>query len=118
MEYIIHIPNWHPTPLNNLLKAHWGDASRMKSGDAQMMAAYAYKAHIPKAIGKRSVGITIVLGKGQRGCDPDAYHKTTHDGLKRHGYLKDDNRQWLDIVPTKYTRSAQPATIIHITEVM
>ncbi len=115
-EYVIHIPNWHPHRLNQLLKVHWSDAGRMKAGDMQMIASYGHKAGVTKATGKRRVEMTITLGKGQRGGDNDAYFKSTLDALVRLGYLKDDNRQWLDLEPVKYERAPLSATTIKIME--
>lgn len=116
MTYEVTIPHWHPTLLNKLLTSHWAAAARMKQGDMQMIGVYLYQAKVPKATGKRRVQIEIVLGKGQRAGDPDAYYKTTLDALKRLGHLKDDNRQWLELVPVKFSRAAESATIIRITE--
>jgi hypothetical protein len=114
--YTITIPHWHPVRLNKLLNSHWASANRMKQSDAQMIGVYCYQSKVPKATDKRKVGIEIVLGKGQRGGDPDAYFKVVCDALVRLGYLKDDNRQWLDLEPVKYSRGNK-ATIITIADI-
>ena len=115
MTYTVAIPNWHPTRLNTLLNLHWAAANRMKHSDAQVIGVYCYQCKVPKAAGKRRVGLEIILGKGQRGGDPDAYFKVVCDALVRLGYLKDDNRQWLDLEPVKYSRGMK-ATVITITD--
>lgn len=112
MEYIINIPNWHPTPLNKLLNSHWAIAAKMKRNVTQMISAYAHNAQIPKATGKRSLRLIITLGKGQRACDPDAYFKSTLDALVGLKYLKDDNRQWLELHPTEFNRAENRHTSI------
>jgi len=114
MNYIIHIPNWHPTKLNKLMGNGFA-ASRKKAGDMCMISAYCQK--VPKATGKRRVDMTITLGKGQRGGDPDAYFKSTNDALVRLGLLKDDNRQWLQLEPIMYERAERPATTIVLRDI-
>lgn len=112
IEYILHIPNWHPTPINKLLNNHWAKAAILKREDCKMIGAYAHKRKIPKALGKRSVGLHITLGKGQRACDPDAYWKTTLDALVRLGYLTDDNRQGVELMPVEFKRGKMASTIV------
>jgi len=82
-----------------------------------MIGVYLYNAKVPKAAGKRRVEIVIVLGKGQRAGDPDAYNKSLLDALVRLGYLKDDNRQWLQLESVKFSRAEEKAMIIRITDV-
>lgn len=107
--YMIAIPDWHPTPVNKLLK-HWAIAAKLKKSDRQMI--WAYSTGIPKAIGKRSLEVEIILGKGQRACDPDAYFKSLNDALVHAGMLVDDNRQNVDLKPVIFTRSTRKSTII------
>src|SRR5271163_3036171 len=113
VTYTVTIHNWHPTRLNQLLTSHWATANRLKRSDIQMLGVYCYQAKIPKAKGRRRIGIEIVLGKGQRGADPDAYYKVVCDALVRLGYLKDDSRHWLDLEPVRYSRGDK-ATVIKI----
>jgi len=112
MSYEIHIPNWHPTPLNKMLNSHWAASRRMKLADAQMIAVYANKASVPKALGKRSVGLIISYAKGQRSCDPDAYYKSTLDALVKTGYLKNDSAAWVSFEQPEFRRSEMSTTII------
>lgn len=111
-EYTIIIPHWHPTPLNKLIHKHWGRTMRLKHADAQMIGTYAHIVNIPKATGKRSVRLIIILGKGQRACDPDAYYKSPLDALVKLGYLIDDNRQNLELLPTAFQRGVKATRII------
>lgn len=82
-----------------------------------MIGTYVYRAGVPKAQGKRIVGMLITLGKGQRACDPDAYWKSPLDALVKTGYLKDDNRQWLELKPVQFNRKELQATTITIEDV-
>ena len=59
----------------------------------------------PKAKTKREVHLTVILGKGKRGCDVDAYDKSLLDALVKAGMLVDDNRRWCTKLPTEYTRA-------------
>ena len=103
MIYTIIIPNWHPTRLNLLLGNKFA-AARFKRSDREIVAHYCKGT--PKALGKRLVGRTIVLGKGQHGADVDAYDKSLLDALVHAGMLKDDSRKWVEISPVQYDRGA------------
>ena len=114
MSYIIQVNNWHPHTLNKLMKAHYHAANRMKSGDAQMIAAYARIARVPKAVGRRKLEIKIqATGKF---ADPDAYYKSVNDALVTLGYLKDDSSKWVEITPTTFVRGKSKATTIILTD--
>jgi Holliday junction resolvase RusA-like endonuclease len=82
----------------------------MKSADKEVVAWY--MTTVPPATGKRRLLLTIVLGKGQRGGDPDAYYKSLLDALTTCGQLTDDNRQGVELAPVQFVRGATPATII------
>lgn len=106
--HTIHILDWHPTPLNKLL-GHWARSSKLKKLDRGVIAYYF--ADIPKAAGKRRVSLEIVLGKGQRACDPDAYWKSLLDALVHAGQLVNDSPKWVELAPVKFSRSIAGATI-------
>lgn len=96
MRHEIHIENWHPASVNKLLSGHWGNARRLKSGDKQMIGAYATKARIPKAEGKRRVTLIWTQYRG-RTPDEDGCLKSLLDALKYLGYLKDDSPTWCEL---------------------
>ena len=77
--YTLDIPRWHPAPLNKLMEGHWSNGHRLKKIDKAMIAAYS--TNIPKAEGKRRVSLHIILDKGQRAPDPDAFFKSLNDAL-------------------------------------
>lgn len=105
---ILH--DWHPTPLNRLIGCHYGTRSRRKRFDRDLVAATALAAQIPKAEGRRRVGLRIVLGPRQRAADPDAYHKSLLDALAKCGLLLDDNRQHVELGPVRFDRDRRPRT--------
>ncbi len=104
MRQEIWIKSWHPTPLNKLLGNHWAKARRYKLNDKEMVGVYARQEKVTAASGPRRVKLTIVLGKGQRACDPDAYWKSTLDALVHAGLLVDDNRQNVELDPVEFRR--------------
>jgi Holliday junction resolvase RusA-like endonuclease len=114
-SYTIEIPRWHPASLNKLMKGHWSNGHWLKKVDRAMVAAYA--TGVPKAEGKRRVSLHIVLDKGQRAPDPDAYQKSCLDALVHAGVLVDDNRQYSEIAPVTFSRNPKGwGTIITLEE--
>lgn len=100
----IYIPNWHPTPLNKLIGKHHHVAHRLKSRDKHFVGVYSkFKTTI--ATTKRRVHLHIILGPGQRKCDPDAYFKSLLDALTHHGLLVNDSDNWVELSPVRYSRS-------------
>ncbi len=113
--WFVHIPNWHPTRLNQLLNSHWAVAARYKRHDADIIAASVLGAGVPKADrSRRRVSVEIVLGPRQRGGDPDCYWKSLLDGLVKCGLLKDDSKEWLECGEVIFSRGPRPATVIKI----
>jgi Holliday junction resolvase RusA-like endonuclease len=116
MTYKLRIPSWQPTPLNKLLKAHWGTAGRLKRVDRQMIAGYCKANRIPTAQGPRAVKLTITLAPKQRAADPDAYWKSTLDALVEAQMLIDDNRQYCRCAGVDFERGTERATLIELEE--
>lgn len=106
------IERWHPAKVNQLLSGHWSKGHRLKKRDREMVWAYAQGT--PKASAKRRLELTIVLQKGQRGGDVDAYHKSTLDALKHAGLILDDNRQGVELLPILYERGPGWGTRIRL----
>jgi Holliday junction resolvase RusA-like endonuclease len=103
--FTLDIPTWHPTPLNKLMKGHWSNGHQLKKVDRAMVAAYA--SGIPKAKGRRRVSLHIILNKGQRAPDPDAFFKSLCDALVHAGALVDDNCQYVELAPVTFSRDPQ-----------
>jgi hypothetical protein len=79
-RYQIVIPRWRPTLLNKLLGCHWGTRTRLKRHDAELLAAYARAAGVPRATGRRRVSLRVTLGPGQWAPDPDSLWKSCSTG--------------------------------------
>jgi hypothetical protein len=117
MTWRVEIPGWHPTPLNRLLECHWAKRGRLKKADYQVLALWCRLARVPEAKGKRVVRLHVVLGKGQRACDPDSFSKVLLDGLVAARMLVNDNRQWVECPPPTFSRAKEKATVITLEEV-
>ena len=115
-EYVIDIPDFHPTPLNKLL-GNWRAAAKLKKADREMIWAYCRKAGITCYEGgaaqkKRSVELIITLELRQRACDPDAYQKSVGDALVNAYALWNDSHLWVEWLPVKFERGERKATRI------
>lgn len=111
--YTVTIPNWHPTRVNQWDGKHWGVRSRAKASDRGRVFFYLLNNLVqPHCRQPRRVTLTIVLGPRQRGGDPDAYWKSLLDALVYAGYLKDDSKEWVELMPVQYERGPEKATII------
>lgn len=106
MTYTITIPQWHPATNNQLLEGRW-QAAKYKRSDRSVVAYYSKKSKCPKAEGKRLVGLFIMLKKGQRGADVDAYHKSLLDALVKAEMLVDDNSNWAELSPVEFERGTE-----------
>lgn len=115
--YTIELPGYTPTPTNKLLRVHWGSRSRIKKRDYDIVATSILPYGIPAATGKRHVRMMVVLGKGQRAYDPDAYQKVLHDALVKCGLLKNDSKDWVSYDQPVFARGESPATYITLTDV-
>jgi len=111
------IPGWHPTPLNKLLRSHWGTAAKLKAKDRKIITTAARAYGVAPAPGRRKVSLFLVLGKGQRAADPDAFWKSTLDALVACGALKDDDRLHVELAPPAFARGDAPATFITLEDV-
>jgi hypothetical protein len=103
LRHTLWIPHWHPTPLNKLLGNHH-KAGRRKRADRDMVMAYAHLSRLPQATGKRRIILEIILDKGMRKCDPDAYWKSLLDALQQAKLLVNDSDRWVVTDPPTYSR--------------
>jgi hypothetical protein len=102
--YTLMIPGWSPTPLNQLMGAHWGKAHARKMADRDMLARACLAYGVQAAAGKRRVDMLVVLPKGVRATDPDSLWKATLDGLVGLGALKNDSKDWLELGRVEFAR--------------
>lgn len=106
------IERWYPSTINQLLRSVRMRIRRKKL-DREVIMAHAWQQKIPKAQGKRRVSVHIVLGKGKRAADADAYHKSLLDACKHAGIIVDDTSRYVELAPVTFSRnSIQPGTVI------
>ena len=104
--YRIIIPRFHFTTLNELMvvcktrRATYAVRSRLKRGDADVLAGYSLG--FPKAQGPRSGRLIITVQPEQRKPDGDAYFKSAWDALKTCHLIIDDSPRWFSPLPTEY----------------
>jgi len=91
--------------------------SRRKRSDREIVAAYVLMAGAIEATGKRRVNLHITLSPRQRAADPDAYWKSLLDALVHCKALRNDNRQWVELMPVEFDRASTKATTIVLTDV-
>jgi hypothetical protein len=105
-----------PPTLNQLMRGTL--RARMALGVAfRAVVAAACNGSVPRAMGRRRVGITIVLGPRQRGADPDAYHKAVGDALESCGALRVDSRFGVEWAPVGYERGPERAARITLEDI-
>jgi hypothetical protein len=116
MTYKLIIENWHPTRLNQLIGCNPYTAGRRKKVDKNVICGYCLENRIPVAQGPREVSLLITLAPKQRAADPDAYWKSTLDGLVEARMLIDDNRHFVRHGPVGFERGKRRATCITLTD--
>lgn len=117
MTWLITIPDWHPTRLNELLTLHWAQAARRKADDAQMISVYGRMAGVSAAATRRRVRLEVHGWPRGRMCDPDAFFKSLLDGLVKASFLVDDSQKWCECPPAVLVRSKEKKTIITLEDI-
>lgn len=112
-RYTITIRKWHPLKLNAIIGRHPMKIHKLKQADYDFLAhVFRFQIPIPKAVCKRRVSLTIILGPRQRGGDPDSYLKVLGDGLVQCGQLVDDSQQWVEWASVQFRRGPEMGTEI------
>jgi len=115
-RYELFIPGWHPVNINRLLGYHFGKVKKLKDKDKVALAASFLVSGIPKAKGKRLVGMTLYFpGKSGRG-DPDNYNKSARDAMVACGLVVDDSDRWARFTEP-VIEEGKRATLITIEEI-
>lgn len=117
MSYTVVIPDWHPTPLNALMRMHWAKRNRTVKTEYDYVWGYCFRAGIPKAKGKRRITQRLTLKGRDRRRDDDGAWKGLLDGLVKAEMLVDDGPDWVETTPLEFERGTQRKTTIIIEEV-
>lgn len=115
-SWTIRIPDWWPTPLNQLINRHHMAAHRLKKTDAQLIQLMAQRQGVPAATGKRRVSLVIILPPRRRAPDPDAFWKSLLDGLVGAGLLRNDSQHWVECSPVEFARGKRLCSYVTLEE--
>ena len=115
MIQTLRIEGWHPPRANELMWVDWRVVSTKKKKAAKVVSQWAAVHKLVPATGRRRLDVTIVLAKGQRAPDSDAFDKALRDALVHAGLLTDDNRIGLEPGTVTYKRSGTEAKWTEIT---
>ena len=111
----MRIEGWHPVRLNEFVGKHWSVGAGRKKRDQTTVAKHAMAYRTTPALGRRRVDLTIVLAKGQRRPDKDAFWKSALDALAASKLLIDDNPDGCEPGTVTYKRSGTEAKWTEIT---
>lgn len=117
-QWVVWIPNWQPTPVNNWDGCHWAVRARAKANDRQIVGMYCRAAGVPRAARKRRVRIEARYPVNKRGRmpDPDNLLKSSLDALKHAGAIVDDSQNWCEWERPVVSRCEQPGTLFVMEE--
>lgn len=112
--YILTIPGWHPSKVNEYRNRHWSVGARMRKRAEIHLATAALVGSVPRATTPRRV--KLVLSGWARGGpfpDRDAHEKHFLDAMCACGLLVDDSPRWLvGRVEVEYQRGRKETTVI------
>ncbi len=120
-------PSWHltleawtPPSCNRLWKAgHWSVGHRLKRDAAAVVAVALLLAAppVPRATGRRRVGVAVTVS-GRSGLpDPDNLWKVLLDALVAHGLVVDDSSAWCELGGVTVGRAAARRTVITLEDI-
>lgn len=108
----ITILHWRPATLNKLMRGKIKDRIKYRQVDHAMVAGYAHKEGVPRALGKRRVSLEITLTGKQKEFDVDSPWKGLFDALVSCGQLLGDTVHLVQIGELSFTRGTEPKTVI------
>jgi hypothetical protein len=113
----VQVVDWRPATLNELMSGR-RTCMRLKKRDRLVLCAMFEQAvEVPPATGKRRVSLRIVLPRGQRRFDKDAFWKSLLDGLTHAGALVDDRPDYCEPGTVEYARDERLETTIRLEDV-
>jgi Holliday junction resolvase RusA-like endonuclease len=86
----------------------------LKRRDRQWLALACRNAEVKPASGKRRVSLTVLLAKGTRRRDPDAWWKSILDALVHARALLNDSGAWVELGPVKDVRADRNGMVLLI----
>ncbi len=120
-SWTVEIPNFLPTPLNELMRMHWAKRNRILKKEYFLIAMQCRWANVPHATGKRRVSQKLTLNRSGRNRDnerdDDGCWKGVLDGLVEAGMLMGDSREWVEKTPVEYEVSDKRKTTIILKDI-
>jgi hypothetical protein len=116
-RWTLEIPGWMPTRLNQMTGRHWAKGHRLKKHDKEIVAIAVAMGGVPAARCRRRVSLLIVLPKGQRAPDPDAFDKSLRDALVACGALKNDSAKWVQGDDPRFARGRELVSFVTLEDV-
>ena len=89
----------------------------MKKADRESVAFAVALCGVPAATCRRKVSMLIVLPKGERTPDPDAFDKSLRDALVACGALKNDSAKWVAGEDPRFARGESLVTFVTLENV-
>lgn len=117
IRWTLEIREWMPVTLNQMAGHHWRTGHRLKKEDKEVIAAAVAMGGVPAATCRRKVSLLIVLPKGQRTPDPDAFDKSLRDALVACEALKNDSAKWVAGEDPRFARGKSLVTFITLENV-
>lgn len=102
--HVLWLPGFLPVSTNEDRGHHWSVKARIAKAVRNVVAFHAKRQGLCRATTPRSVGLRLVLPKGQRGCDKDNLKKSLWDALVHAGLLVNDSPRWCHEGPIEYVR--------------
>ncbi len=116
-RWTLEIPGWMPARLNQMTGRHWAKGHRLKKHDKEIIALAVALGGVPAARCRRRVSLLIVLPKGKRSPDPDAFDKSLRDALVACGALKNDSAAWVEGDDPRFARGKSLVTFLTLENV-
>lgn len=116
-RFEVLVPDWHPATVNQLMRSV-RDRVRLKRRDRHAVIDHlVLRANVPRAAGRRVVGLTLCFPPGARRPDPDSSHKSILDALVYCGLLVDDGPVWCGVEPVRYLRGDSRYAVVTLEDV-
>jgi hypothetical protein len=113
----VEIPGFRPISLNVLLRTHWAKRTGLAASTLLIVGYHLKSAGVPKAAGRRRVGMRITLAGRDKPLDDDNAWKLVLDTCVATRVLVDDRREYVERTPVEYDRGPHRKTVIILEDI-